>query len=417
MGKSIVFKGTPSDITLKVENVTITEALELITRVAGLIYVDDGSIIIVGDRDAISSDFPDSVEIAEFNLKFITAGTLTEQITALGLRAEPLNIQANSKTLWVQGFPSDLAKIRQIITMLDKNENVELGSAEIASCFRAINVEYISAEEFQSILAQLSLPSGFTLGSNPGTLYVYASNEDFESINSVKSIVDVVENYSPEGSYFKDRKIELYKLSYTTTESIVSLFEEFSEETGATMDVSIVYTNGLKKSVWLCGSVDAINEAKDLIKAVDVPEMNALSRIQVFRLYKVTASEMEKKLSMLAIPEITVYTFPYPEFSKSILVSCPADYMNTVSELIGTLDQESPAVTLPVDSSDAPDGSSRLYNRRILISELSGIPVSKFKISINISKEADKYRYVMYLTASPEEIRRVKDIIAEIDGV
>jgi len=416
MGRNIIFKGTPSKITVKIDNVEATEALELVARMAGLIYVEEDTVIIVGDRDIISSDFNDHVEIAEFKLKFITADTLAEQIMTLGLRVEHLSVRSNSKTLWVQGFASDLVKIRQIIRMLDKNANVELGSAEITSCFRAIHVEYISADELRAILAQLSLPSGFTLEGNPNTLYVYASNEDFASINSVKAVVDVVENFSLEGSYFTSKKIELYKLKYVTSESVVSLFEEITSETDSSLDISVVYTNGLRKAVWLCGSVDAIIEAKEIIEAVDVPEMNALSRIQVFRLYNVTASEMEKKLQMLAIPELTIYTFPYSAFSKSILVSCPGDFMSTVSEMIDTLDKKSPSVTLPVDSSDVENGSAKLYNRRILISELSGIPISSFKISSNIAKD-NGYRYVMYLTASPEEIQRVKDIIAEIDGV
>jgi hypothetical protein len=119
---------------------------------------------------------------------------------------------------------------------------------------------------------------------------------------------------------------------------------------------------------------------------------------------------------LLAIPDLTIYTFPYSAFSKSILVSCPGDYMDTVSEMIDVLDSKSPTVTLPVDSSNVQNGSARLNSRRILISELTGIPVSSFKISSNIARD-DGYRYVMYLTASPEEIQRVKDIIAEIDGV
>ena len=97
------------------------------------------------------------------------------------------------------------------------------------------------------------------------------------------------------------------------------------------------------------------------------------------------------------------------------MVSAEADYIDTVARIIDALDMKSPSITLPIDSSTAPDGASRLYNRRILISELSGIPSSQFKISTNIAKD-DGYRYIMYLTASPEEIQRVKDLIAVIDG-
>lgn len=97
------------------------------------------------------------------------------------------------------------------------------------------------------------------------------------------------------------------------------------------------------------------------------------------------------------------------------MVSAEADYMDTIAQIIDSLDRKSPSITLPIDSSTAPDGANRLRNRRILISELSGISSSQFKISSNIAKE-EGYRYIMYLTASPEEIQRVKELIAVIDG-
>jgi type II secretory pathway component GspD/PulD (secretin) len=416
IGRNIIFKGTPSNITLSISDVSPPRALDLVTKLAGLIYIEDENVIIIGDRDVIEDGFSDHVEIAEFRLRYITAETLAQQIMTLGLPVESLSVRSNNKALWVQGLPSDLVRIRQIVRMLDKNSNVELGSAEIGNCFRAIHVEYISAKELQFILAQLSLPSGFTLEGNPNTLYIYASNEDFKTIDSVRAVVDVVDNYSIEGSYFTSRKIELYRLSHITAESVISLFEEISSEEGAGLDIRVVYSNGLQKAVWLCGTIDAIAEAKSMIRTVDLPEMDILSRVEVFRLYNVTAKEMEKKLQLLAIPDLTIYTFPYSAFSKSILVSCPGDYMDTVSEMIDVLDSKSPTVTLPVDSSNVQNGSARLNSRRILISELTGIPVSSFKISSNIARD-DGYRYVMYLTASPEEIQRVKDIIAEIDGV
>jgi type II secretory pathway component GspD/PulD (secretin) len=416
MGRNIVFKGTPSTITVKIAHVPAEEALDYVAKLAGLIYVDKGDVIIVGSRDAITADFSDQVEIAQFNLKYITAETLSEQIQILGIQVKGLSVKSNNKTMWVQGFPSDLVKIRQVIRMLDKNENIELGSAEIKNNFRPISVEYISAAEFKAILEQLNLPSGFTLDGNPDVLYVYASSEDFESINSIKSVVDVVDNYSIEGSYFTSGKIELYKLSYITADSVLSLFDDIKAKTESSLQVGVISTKGMKQAIWLCGSLDAIAEAKSVIAAVDVSEMDVISTFEVFRLYNITAAEMDKKLKMLADPQITVYTFPFAPFSKSILISCPGDYMSTVSQMIDQLDQDSPSVMLPVDSSDVEDGVSRLASRRNLISELSGIPIINFKISSNIAKD-DGYRYVMYLTASPEDIQRVKDIIAEIDGV
>jgi len=412
-GASVIFKGTPVEISIRLDEVTPIQALDSVSKAAGMVWIQDGDIIVFGDRDDIRDNYQEKLEIAEYKLKYITAQTLADHIREIGLKVTVLQAPANSKSLWVQGFAGDLVKVRQIIRMLDKNANLELGSAEIRNNFRPVSLEYIAADEFKAILEQLSLPSGFILEGKTDVLYIYASSEDFAAIDTIRSVVDVVENYSSKGSYYTSKRIEQYKLANISSDVVISLLSEMGA--GSDLDIKVFTSAKLRKTLWLVGSPDAIGEARKIISGIDNSGVDDLGTFEVFRLYNITAEEMSRKLQAFSIPNLRIYTFPYSQFARSIMVSAEADYIDTVARIIDALDMKSPSITLPIDSSTAPDGASRLYNRRILISELSGIPSSQFKISTNIAKD-DGYRYIMYLTASPEEIQRVKDLIAVIDG-
>lgn len=409
LGKNIIYKGETATVSLRLKDVTFEEALEYTANVAGLTILQDGSTIIVGLKEQLSADFYKTLEITRFRLKYITADLLATQIQTVGLSVQLLPVTTNQMDLWVQGFPADLVKIAEIIRMLDISANLQLGSEQIKNNFKSISVEYISASEFQQVLAQLDLPSGFTLEGNPDTLYVYASPEDFDAINRIKTVVDVVENYSFEGSYAAYNEVVSVKLNYITKDAASSLLANFG------FDLQVIQSDRMQKSIWMIGSAEVTSEAIDILSQVDVP-LNSLSQtFEVFRLYNITAKEMQAKLNSMNLPAISIYTFAYPEFSKSVLISCEGDLISSISDLIDSLDRTSPSVTLVVDSSEVENGIVRLNARRKLVAEMSGIPEIQFKISDNIAR-GDGYRYVMYLTASPEEIQRVIDLIAQIDS-
>ena len=128
-GTNILFKGQPVNVTFRLDAVTPVEALNNVSKLVGMDWIQDDNIIVFGDGDSIRTDFAEVLEITEFKLRYITSETLIEQINALGLNVSVLQSPANSKVLWVQGFADDLVKIRQIIRMIDKNANLELGSS------------------------------------------------------------------------------------------------------------------------------------------------------------------------------------------------------------------------------------------------------------------------------------------------
>ena len=74
MGYSIVYSGDVSTITMKLENVTPAAALDYLLKSMGLSYLQEGSTLVVGKRETLTSDFARSISITRFNLAHITSG-------------------------------------------------------------------------------------------------------------------------------------------------------------------------------------------------------------------------------------------------------------------------------------------------------------------------------------------------------
>ena len=247
---NILFKGQPIELSLRLDNVTVEQALDSLSKVAGMDWIRDDNIIVFGDKNSIIADFSEILEITEFKLKYITSETLADQINALGLNVSILKSPANSKSLWVQGFASDLVKIRQILRMIDKNANLELGSSELKNNFKPLTVEYISASEFKVLSNSCHCLPDLSLRGTAG-FFTYTQATRTFAIDTVRSIVDVIENYSAEGSYYIQR-IEKHTLN-NTTGCRNSIFAEMSQ--------TLAWIYGLhpgqaQKDTWLVGSPD-----------------------------------------------------------------------------------------------------------------------------------------------------------------
>lgn len=407
-GKSIVYAGEPIKASLSMESVTTEEALAYLLEIEGMHSIERDGYRIVGHKDYLSETFSDFRKLARFDLKYITAEDLQSQIRTVGLDCDIIRTEANNSSVWIHGFSDDLVKIGRIVSMIDISDNVSLGSAAISSNLRVIKTDYISAEELSGILSQLSLPPGFRLPRIDDTLYIFAGQRDYEQILEIKRIVDVVENFSYEGSYGLLERIEKIALAYVNSDIVEQLISGFA------LDVTLVRSPILSKAVWLAGTSDEIDKAREIIKSIDNPEASLTACYSVFTLDYISAAEMAARLDSLSIEGLTVYTYPYPSFNNQILVGCNSDLAHTIFSIVDSLDQRSAVITLPVDFSKSQNGRQRLEQRRNLIAEMTGISTSNFKISGNIDR-GDGYWYILYLTESAEEIQRVKDLIAEIN--
>ena len=86
-----------------------------------------------------------------------------------------------------------------------------------------------------------------------------------------------------------------------------------------------------------------------------------------------------------------------------------------VRNLLARIDVEGTVIRVPVDYSNTMNGYLKLQQRKELIVELTGILASQIHISGNVSRE-DSYYYIMYVEGTPDEIKKVRDMIDAIDA-
>lgn len=382
-------------------DITPETALSLLLKSEGMDYIQDGDTMIVGPVETLNSVFFDSMVLTRFTLKYVDADTIANQIDNLGLSVQKVTLDSNPHSIWIQGLPRELGKVRELIAMLDRSENVSAltGKSKLAS----INLTYITAQQMNDFLKKIGLQPGLVLESNPRTLYVYVNDSELAQIQELKAKLDIPDNQS--GSDFV---MTMKKLTYVKASEIAPIIPQFG------LDVDVITFDRTAMAIWLKGDEESVNRVCSLIDMLDIEQNIDNHRFFVKRLKYITALEAAYRLSLLNIPEIRTYTFSYPQFSKCILVVCPEDYKIFVMDHLNQLDVAADKIKVPVDYSKDASGTYRLEQRRDLLVILTGIPKESFTISKNVSRDNNPY-YVLILEETPEKIKMVEDMIAKLD--
>ena len=406
MGYNVIFTGESVLITdFKVADLSPEEALSVLLKSVGMDYIKNGSTMIVGTKETLTTEFFSNIALTRFSLKYIQSDVIATQIDTLGIEVQKLTLDTNPYAIWIQGLPQELGKVRELISMLDRAENAQAKSGAVSSSkLTPIVLTYITAEQMNSVLMEIGLEAGLILDSNPKTLYVYANADQISLINELQKKLDVAANQ--QGSDFI---ISMKKLQFLKNSEIVPIISQFG------LGVDVITLDRVAMTIWLKGDEETIKQVSTLIDQIDIQQNLDDSRFFIKKLTYISALEAETRLKLLNIPEIQTYTFSYPEFSKNILVVCPQDYQFLVKVKLSDADVVTDKIKIPVDSSDEPSGSSLLAARRDLLVTLTGIPATSFTISQNVSRTATPH-YVLILEESQEKIKLVQDMIGKIDS-
>lgn len=405
MGYTVIFTGEPVQVAdFKVAYLSPEDALSVLLKSVGLDYIKNGKTMIVGTKELLTTEYFDNIALTKFSLKYIQSDVISSQIDALGIVVQKLTLDTNPYAIWIQGLPQELGKVRELIAMLDKAENAQAQSGAVSSSkLTPVELTYITADQMNSVLMEIGLEAGLILDSNPKTLYVYANADQLSLINELKKKLDVAANQQGSDSVISSRKLQFVKVS-----EIVPIISQFG------LDVDVITLDRIAMTIWLKGDAETISQVSALIDKIDTQQNLDDGRFFIKKMTNITALEADTRLKLLNIPEITTYTFSYPQFAKSILVVCPADYQLIVKNYLNEMDVVTDKIKIPIDYSDEPSGSSLLAARRDLIVTLTGIPATSFTISQNVSRTATPH-YVLILEETQEKIKMVQDLITKID--
>lgn len=456
-GYTMIFKGTTTTLPeIALDNVTPLTAIDYILRMVDLTYIKHDDIIYVGSASVLNASFADKEALTKFSLKYISTDTLTSQLSTLGVSVKLVKVDINLRECWITGTPMQLAKVNQLIKTLDNKKNTTIGSAKISSSLSAIELKYITANEFSSLLSSLGLHAGIVMASHPMTLYVYASGDAYQDIINVKKLVDFEDVNAESGStdattgdgaadgtgedtnsnsntnnnnnntnndsankpsedvVISDGETSLVKidLQYITKENASEIVGTFG------YDVDVLGLDLYEKRVWIKGEASEVEEAVARIKENDTADNDVTRTFFTYELENIVASELQSKIGFINLEGVEFYFGSYPQRTKSIMVYCNKNQVEEIQEVIASLDNNLGEMYYPIQKITSDAEKSAVTAKIELVVKLLNIPTisaESFEISGNISGNPDELSYVLYVKESPENIDLIVDMWGQIE--
>lgn len=449
-GYTVIFvSDSDKTLTVNLEQMSALKAVDYATRLVGLTYLKDGNTLMVGSASDLNSKFVDKVVMSKFTLKYITVDVLKEQASTLGLSdVQYVNTAMDSSTVYISAYPKELAKIQELINILDVSSNITSGAALITSNFTSIDLENITASEFSGLLSNLGLDSGIVLNSRPYTLYTYVTGSALADIKAIKAIVDKpLSGANLTGSTDQVVATTGSSSAETTTSSGSGSGSGTSGSTAATentilREISLTYIDReaaltiinsfpysvtvygpekMTKKIWLLGTETNVNNAEGKIKEFDTETYADSLKLEnqcfIYDLQNCTAQEMLDRLANINMGDVTIKTNAYPTLSKALIVYCSPEKQDQIKAMLAALDA---ATTTEVEyraieqTGSAAIGAARINAIRALHPEIPA--AADFQYVANTSKDGSSVSYVTYVKATPEMVNYVKALLNEMDA-
>lgn len=438
-----------STVTVQLEEMSPLKAIDYVTRFVDMTYLKDGNTIMVGTAEALNSTFVDKTVLSKITLKYISAEGLQTQMSALGLSNVQIVSTNNKDEFYISGYPKELAKVSELVKLLDVSSNIMAGGGLIPSNFSALELEHITAEEFNGLLGNLGLSQGIVLASRPYTLYVYVTGANLTDIKTIKNIVDrplsganltattqpsgsgdvtvpetttgsqdsgttAPQGGSGDGGTTTSGPTILREIQLTVIDRVaaVEILESFP------LEVQIYGPEKMTKKIWIAGTQTQVDQAESYIRQFDSEEyassvLNDKSFF-AYQLQNCTASEMLERLSNLTLEGVTFKTNAYPAATKSLLVYCDSYLVEATKALLAEMDTTSTGEKANRAIEATPDSGTaqaRIDALKDLYPELQNY---QFTLK-TIPNKSGETRCITYVMATTEDADYIKALFTELD--
>ena len=451
-GYYIIMEDSATDtVTVTLKEMSALKAIDYVTRLVGMTFLKEGNTIYVGTADALNSTFVDKTVLTKIHLNYISAEGLQTQMSALGLANVQIVGTNNKDEFYISGYPKELAKVKELIKLLDVSSNIMAGGGMIASNFTPLELEHISADEFNSLLANLGLSTGIVLSSRPYTLYVYVTGANLTDIKTIQKIVDKplsganlnAQNTTAAPSEGED--VTITQPAATTPDATEPSTDAPTTPTTPTdeslvlrevalsvidrsaaveilnsfpLTVTVYGPEKMTKKLWIAGTADQVDQAEAYIRQFDNADYAASvlndKRFFAYELQNCTASEMLNRLASLELEGVTFKTSTYSALTKSLIVYCEPYLEESVKALL--LEMDTTATSETANRAIEATGSAAIAQQRIdalcrLYPELSAYD---FTVSQIPAKDGTE-RYITYVKASSETADYIKALFEEMN--
>ena len=443
----IMEEGNSETVTVTLQEMSALKAIDYVTRLVGMTFLKDGNTIYVGTADALNSTFVDKTVLTKIHLDYISAEGLQTQMAALGLSNVQIVSTNNKDEFYISGYPKELAKVSELIKLLDVSSNIMAGGGMIASNFTPLELEHITAEEFNGLLGNLGLSTGIVLSSRPYTLYVYVSGANLTDIKTIQKIVDKpltganlaaqgtttpagggdvtitepttepttgstgtpTEPTTPSEEPLVLREVELTVIDRSAAEEILNSFP---------LTITVYGPEKMTKKLWIAGTQDQVDQAEAYIQQFDNADYAASvlnnKRFFAYELQNCTAAEMLNRLAALELEGVTFKTSTYSSLTKSLIVYCEPYLEESVKALL--LEMDTTATSETANRAIEATSSASVARQRIdaLCALYPELNAYEFTVT-EIPGKDGAMKCVTYVKASSETADYIKALFEEMN--
>ncbi len=385
----------------------------------------------------------------EASLKHFAADLKKAHIDADGLveTIENMQLISESHSLLFTGSDAALKRVQEILPLLDKGVQV---SAPVSSQFFIYKPVHQSGEQLISSLKEMehNLQSGHL--ADPGLLRSLQSVKWIPSTHSLlftgdapslKRVEEVLTTLDVSAASVKRVGYYVYKLQNTTTsvleESLKNLVDNLKQSGAADPKLlhtleSIRYIQGTNSAL-LTGSVDTLEEVKQLIANYDISSAYAASGYFLYRLQNTTGDLVEedlenlannlKKSGMIDTKLIQVIdSMRYVKETNSILLTGDVKAIEEAKDLLAKYDYPRPAAAVLARNQfylykpqnlDAAKIQKALRDigENLKNSQLAD---SNFLSTIESMKYVDSTNSIIF-TGTEEALQKIQTLIKDVD--
>ena len=454
----IMEEGNSETVTVTLQEMSALKAIDYVTRLVGMTFLKDGNTIYVGTADALNSTFVDKTVLTKIHLDYISAEGLQTQMAALGLSNVQIVSTNNKDEFYISGYPKELAKVSELIKLLDVSSNIMAGGGMIASNFTPLELEHITAEEFNGLLGNLGLSTGIVLSSRPYTLYVYVSGANLTDIKTIQKIVDkplTGANLAAQGTTTPAGGGDVTITEPSTAPTTESSTEPTTGSTGSTgtptepttpteeplvlreveltvidrsaaeeilnsfpLTITVYGPKKMTKKLWIAGTQDQVDQAEAYIRQFDNADYAASvlnnKRFFAYELQNCTAAEMLNRLAALELEGVTFKTSTYSSLTKSLIVYCEPYLEESVKALL--LEMDTTATSETANRAIEATSSASVARQRIdaLCALYPELNAYEFTVT-EIPGKDGAMKCVTYVKASSETADYIKALFEEMN--
>lgn len=268
---------------------------------------------------------------------------------------------------------------------------------------KRFNLGYVSADKVKPLASTLEIPvTVIALDANNRAIWAQGTEDALERFEQLIKAIDVPENQDA---------ISLYYKTVTTTYVSPARIVEILNDMGLVPNQYVIVKNKLyvfdKEIVYRWAQVTSI------LKEMDTPDA-ADQTVFVYQLKYTTAKDTAERLET-AFTSVRTVTFNYPELGQEMVVMCPPYMSSEVTKTLSVLDGFRQKIRVPVDSRTGDLAVDKLKAIRVLIRELTDVPVGSMYISENLSADSDEPWHVLWVEETPEKIKQIEELLEQLN--